>query len=104
MKICRVAVPALLVAALFLGACKSDSKKEETKAPATPTSTTMPPAKPGSMGVMNSKCPMSGEAVDKDDPSEAYKDGKIAFCCKNCEAKFNALSDADKAAKVAAAK
>jgi hypothetical protein len=100
MKICCVAVPALLVATLFLGACKSDSKKADTKAPATTTS----PAKTGSMGVMNSKCPMSGEAVDKDDPSEAYKDGKIAFCCKNCEAKFNALSDADKAAKVAAAK
>ncbi len=97
MKISCVAVPALLVAALFLGACSSDSKKTDTKAPATP-------AKTGSMGVMNSKCPISGETVDKDDPTMAYKDGKVAFCCKNCEAKFNALSDADKAAKVAAAK
>ena len=97
MKICRVAVPALLVAALFLGACSSDSKKSDTK-------TTTSPAKTGSMGVMNSKCPISGETVDKDDPTMDYKGGKVAFCCKNCEAKFNALSDADKAAKVTAAK
>jgi hypothetical protein len=103
MKITRVAVPALLVAALFLGACSSDSKKSDSK---TPTTTTSPatPAKTGSMGIMNSKCPMSGETVDKDDPTMDYKGGKVAFCCKNCEAKFNALSDADKAAKVAAAK
>src|SRR5204862_727250 len=96
MKIRCLAVPALLACALVVGACHS-SETKPTK-PATPAPTK------ASMGVMNSKCPMQGEAVDKDDPTLDYKGGKVAFCCKGCMAKFNKLSDTDKAAKVAAAK
>ena len=101
MKISRLAVPAMLVAALFLGACSSDSKKSDTK---NTTTTTSPATKSGSMGVMNSKCPMTGEEVDSTSPTMDYKSGKVAFCCPGCEGKFSKLSDADKAAKVTAAK
>lgn len=94
----KAIVPALVVAALFLGACTET--KTETKP--TPTKTTTP-AKSGSMGVMNSKCPMSGEETDPSVTSD-YKGGKVAFCCTTCQGKFAKLSDADKAAKVAAAK
>lgn len=29
-----------------------------------------------------------------------YKGGKVAFCCKDCIPEWNALSDAEKAAKL----
>jgi hypothetical protein len=93
-------VTVLAAAALCLGAC---TKEVKTESKPTPTKTA-PPAKTGSMGIMNSKCPISGETVDKDDPTTDYNGGKVAFCCKNCMAKFNNMSDADKAAKLAAAK
>jgi PBP1b-binding outer membrane lipoprotein LpoB len=95
----KAVVPALLVAALFLGACSSE-KKTETKPAPTKTTT---PAKTGNMGVMNSKCPISGKATDPEVTSD-YKGSKVAFCCEGCQGKFAKLSDADKAAKVAAAR
>jgi YHS domain-containing protein len=95
----KAVVPALLVAALFVGACSSE-KKTETKPAPTKTSQ---PAKTGSMGVMNSKCPVSGKSVDPEVTSD-YKGGKVAFCCEGCQGKFAKMSDADKASKVAAAK
>ena len=39
--------------------------------------------------IVNTKCPVSGEAVD---PSHfvVFEGRKIGFCCGNCPAKFNA--------------
>ena len=94
-----LAVSVLAAAALCLGACtketKTDSKPMPTK--------TAAPAKTGNMGVMNSKCPISGEEIDPQVTAD-YNGGKVGFCCSNCKGKFNNLSDADKAAKLAAAK
>jgi hypothetical protein len=94
MKIRCLAVPALLACALIVGACSSSQTKSDKAAT---------PAK-ASMGLMNSKCPMQGEPVDKDDPTTDYKGGKVAFCCKNCMAKFQKLTPEQQAQKVAAAK
>jgi hypothetical protein len=98
MKLRSLALPALVSVALFLGACHSDSKAQPKTAPATTKATT------GSMGVVNSKCPMKGEPIEKGDPTMDYKGQKVAFCCTGCMGKFAKLSDADKDAKLAAAK
>ena len=93
MKIRSLTVPALLCTALFLGACHSDQKKAE------PTKTA------ASMGIMNKKCPVSGETLGEDGWDKVtttdYNGKKIGFCCPNCAGKFKNMSDADKAAKVA---
>lgn len=97
MKVCCLALPALLTAALFVGACNKEAK------------TTPTPAKSAaSMGFMNTKCPISGEELGEDGWDKVtevtYKGQKYGVCCPNCAPKFNALSDADKAAKLAKAK
>ena len=53
-------------------------------------------------GIINEICPITG-GDEKVDPSVTvdYKGKKVAFCCKKCVAKWNALSDAEKAAKLA---
>lgn len=81
----------VLVAAalLALGACQS-AQKTDSAAKASP-------------GVMNTKCPMAGEAVNPNVTAD-YKGGKVAFCCKGCMGKWNAKSDAEKAALLEKAK
>ena len=91
----KAVVPALLVAALFLGACSSESKTEAKPA--------AKPAAKANMGMMNSKCPISGKATDPEVTAD-YKGGKVGFCCEGCAGKFAKMSDADKASKVSAAK
>jgi hypothetical protein len=88
MKISRFAAPAMLAATLFLGACASS---HTTKSAA-------------SMGAVNSKCPMTGEAVDAESPMREYNGKKVAFCCKGCAGKYEALTAEQRAAKLTAAK
>ena len=62
------------------------------------------PKKPGgaaleAAGIVNTKCPIMDEDVDPE-LTVAYKDKKVAFCCEECLPKWNALSDAEKAAKL----
>ena len=95
MKLRSLALPALAAVVLFLGSCNKEAKTEPNK--------TTPAAK-ASMGIVNSKCPMKGEPVDKDDPTIDYHGQKVAFCCSGCLSKFNKLTDEQKAAKIAAAK
>jgi len=38
--------------------------------------------------VLNTKCPVSGDDVDKE-VTETYKGRTIAFCCKDCVKDFN---------------
>lgn len=47
---------------------------------------------------VNTTCPISGKALDKDSPTREYKGRTIAFCCERCQGKWDAKSDADKAA------
>ncbi len=46
----------------------------------------------GAMGVMNSKCPLSGEVLPANCPTTDYKGGKVGFCCNGCAGKWGAMS------------
>jgi hypothetical protein len=70
-------------AVLLLGACNSTAPQAVT---------------------LNSKCPVSGKAVDAAVPTADFKGGKVGFCCPKCVTSWNAMSDADKQAKVTANK
>ena len=54
-------------------------------------------------GFVNAMCPIMGKAVDpKDGGSAPWADGKkVGFCCPGCSDKWNALTDDQKAAKLA---
>jgi hypothetical protein len=58
--------------------------------------------KPAADGIVNSFCPMMGGKVNPKVVT-AYKDGKVGFCCAMCIPKWNKLSGAAKAKKLAAA-
>jgi len=57
-----------------------------------------------SAGAMNATCPISGEAVAGSTVHVAYKGQEVAFCCEGCAKKWSAMTDAQKDAKLAAAK
>lgn len=55
-------------------------------------------AKSGSMGLMNSKCPMKPDCpLPEGAPTIEYKGGKVGFCCKGCINKWNAATDDQRA-------
>lgn len=54
------------------------------------------------MGALNSSCPFSGNKANKDVTSK-HNGKTVAFCCNGCKAKFDSLSDAEKAAMVKSA-
>lgn len=58
----------------------------------------------GAMGMMNTKCPLSGEALPANCPSADYQGGKVGFCCNGCADKWNAMTDAQKAEHFARSK
>lgn len=51
----------------------------------------------------NVVCPMSGQVIGKNPPTTMCGGKTVAFCCPDCIAPFNKLSDADKKAKLDAA-
>ena len=53
-------------------------------------------------GIVNTFCPMMGGKVNPK-VATAYKNGKVGFCCAMCIPKWNKLSGAAKAKKLAAA-
>jgi hypothetical protein len=58
-------------------------------------------------GFANSKCPIMGGAIDINATGDAvrtWKEMKIGFCCNGCPAAWDKLSDAEKQAKLDAAK
>lgn len=57
-----------------------------------------------SMGVMNSKCPISGGALKDTSPTLDYKGGKVGFCCNGCVGKWGAMSPEKQAELMAKAK
>ena len=77
---------ACALAVLFAASCNSQKKNDE------------------SMAMMNSKCPVSGEAIDASSPTCDYMGGKVGFCCEKCIAKWNAMDEASKKQKVDAAR
>jgi len=83
---CSIAVVVLAFGALSLAGCSSNKA-----------------ASAGSVNCTNTSCPFSGKPVNTSCTS-TYKGQTIGFCCANCKAKFDAMSDSDKAMKVASAK
>lgn len=75
---------------------------DEGKAPTTAPAATAPAGK-----VVNTICPIEGGKVDPAKvPAELtreFKGQKVGFCCAMCPPQWDKLSDADKAAKLAAA-
>ena len=57
------------------------------------------------VAVVNAKCPMMGNKITQAaisvDKVRDYNGKKVGFCCPPCGPKWDALSDADKAAKLA---
>lgn len=49
----------------------------------------------------NSMCVLNPTEHVSEGVMTEYKGAKIGFCCNGCVAKFNAMSDADKVAKLA---
>ena len=82
----KLLAPALLVAAFALVGCNKETKT-------TSAST--------NMGAMNTTCPFSGRPVDANANTVSYKGQAVGFCCNGCSGKFDKMSDAEKAAKMA---
>jgi len=65
------------------------------------------PEGPKTVAVVNGKCPMMGDTLNKAAVPEKmvreFNGQKVGFCCPPCMPKWDALSDEDKAAKLAAA-
>lgn len=83
MKSIRLVVPALL-AVFAVAGCSTQEKSA------------------GATMIVNPNCPLSGKAVDASH-TEMYNGQKVGFCCGNCQAKWEKMSDADKQAKFQAA-
>ncbi|HLQ36519.1 MAG TPA: hypothetical protein VK348_01870 [Planctomycetota bacterium] len=82
--------PSLITAGLFLlgASCHHTSNTSSTSSSSS------------AQAAMNARCPMSGEELDAQSPTEAYKGQNVGFCCTKCMAKWDALPDADKKAKL----
>ncbi len=80
MKIARFAAIALVAGTLALTGCKCADKA------------------PAAAGMVNSKCPISGEPCSDSKVTCDFKGAQVGFCCSKCKAKFEAMTDADKQA------
>jgi len=49
---------------------------------------------------VNTKCPMSGEALGADACTTTFQGNTVGFCCNNCMSKWNGMTDADRKAKL----
>ncbi len=93
-QILALTVLVLAVCSLaILGGCK----KEEPTA-----------AGGGDITYANTKCPIMGSVIDPAKVTAAlvkdFKGEKVALCCPGCPDKWDALSDEEKATKLAASK
>ncbi|MBI1315160.1 hypothetical protein GC176_28035 [bacterium] len=52
---------------------------------------------------VNKNCPIMGHEISADGGTTTWNGKTIGFCCEGCAPKFDALSDDEKAAKLAAA-
>ena len=76
----------LFCAALVLGLSvfAIADQKPPTSAPASQPAAPAAPA-----GVSNTKCPVSGDAIDAKAKTAVYKGKAIGFCCDDCVEPFN---------------
>lgn len=99
MKTTRILALAAAACGLVLVGCNNQKTADKPSASTGTTTTTVAAAKP-----VNSKCPMTGETLEGSNITVNYKGKTVGFCCAGCKGKFSALSDADKDAKITAAK
>jgi len=97
MKYRTALVMAAACFAAFAVGCQSESKDKKAAA-----DTAAP--KQASMGVVNSKCPVMPAHAAGTKTTADYNGKKVGFCCPGCVPKWDAMSDADKAAALAKAK
>jgi hypothetical protein len=99
----------VLVAGVVMVSCGGPA--EQAKAPAgTPSGTpagTPPPPPARTVAVVNSRCPiLPDSAINKDavisELVVEFEGQKIGFCCGGCPEQWNALTDAQKRAKLQA--
>lgn len=99
------ALLACLSLVLFVGACGGDDtststtpeKKDVTPSTDEPAAPDAPPE-----GFANANCPIMNKPIDTSaDTAPWTDDKKVGFCCPGCIPKWNALSDEEKAAKLA---
>lgn len=89
MKARRVLMMLALAAVPFIAGCHCCDKCDDDD-------------KKASMGAVNSVCPMRGAACPIGDKAAttSFKGKTVAFCCKGCISKWDALSDSDKQARL----
>ena len=65
-----------------------------------------PAAKAPEAKVVNARCPIMGNAIDPDKVpaslTREFKGQRVGFCCPDCPAAWDKLSDAEKQAKLQA--
>lgn len=83
----KLALVATASLALVLGACASNKSSQSA-----------------GMGIVNSKCPIVPSHPSTNKTVVEFKGQKVGLCCAGCVGKWNALSDADKQARLDAAK
>jgi len=94
-------VLAAAICTLLAAGCNSaDKKTAETPKSPQPAQ----PVKVASMGLVNAKCPIMPSHAAGDKVTADFKGQKVGFCCAGCMPAWNKLTDAEKAAKLAAAK
>ncbi len=97
MKTKQILVLTVLVLAVCSLAILGGCKKEE------PTTTTV-----AVETYANTKCPIMGSVIKPEkvtaDLTKDFKGEKVALCCAGCPDKWDALSDEEKATKLAASK
>jgi hypothetical protein len=89
----------LSAATLFASGCQQGAK--DCKDDAACKGDCKPSKDAAKNGTVNTMCVMNPSESIADNVSTSYKGMKVGFCCAGCVAKFNALSDADKAARLA---
>ena len=86
----------LMLSLFAVAGCSTTAEKETT-----PTEKTAAPR----AVVVNATCPIMGNAIDPskvpDSLYRTYKKQGVGFCCGGCPQKWDALSDSDKASKLA---
>ena len=99
----RLSILMALFTVLPLAAgCSQPSAPTETTDSAQPSATETAAAE-SSAATDNKNCPIMGHAVSAEGGSTTWNGKTIGFCCDGCKPKFEALSDDEKAAKLAAA-
>lgn len=92
----------MAMVSIITGCAEStDSAAEAT--PAVTDTATDPAAAEVSSEPVNANCPIMGHPIAADGGSTTWNGKTIGFCCEGCAPKFDALSDEEKAAKLAAA-